>query len=1190
MSDSGSPSVADTQEIDAGNTVEDWRILGLEVLQLKCNTYGIQATGRTKTLAHKLFKHFHPPDSDEDEVSDVGSAATDTATEEPKDNAPLVEHRADNDDRADEQAESDIDREIAALKMQTAMFEAQFEGEGNGNDVPLDQHRNEVDAENDGYVSPDISLPGSPNSASREWMNEKPTSHSSERSARESDDPPRRTKRPAQVNVSPSNSPAHRRKVRRKTRSSRTKGVPAPVSKPVTNQVNQSSFERFMKELEDQRQSQKIRDLEVRALRSELSSLKKSKTTIQTTKHTIPNAPIAAVDSTQRSKRKTKSPTKKSSPIKRKARTHASSSRGVSTGNNVNYSNLFHSAPKSMMAAGASTTSFPPPPIKKELMDLIKKEEYVNFNKLKPKNFSRKANDERNRKIEATYNEQGGIEFKSSRSETINNFAEWMEAWNLYLAARLHFDFNCFKVLFGYQTQITNLMVKYNFDAVYTYDIAFRHAMAAERTIPPRDRVRKWSKLNEDLANYHLKEEQKAPLVCFWCQEEGHLANRCDLKKSHQKAKKGQQHLQVPPLMHLNPFNSTPRFPTPPPPPPSRPPGFRSGGRGNNPPRQPQQPQQPQQGQSIPPCRRWESAGACRWRPVTSAPLVDQERMQPSTASGERPPASDQAVPKLPPFMDLPLSAQNQYVNISNLKHELKNYHDQGAVNNMLVGLQHGFDIGFRGQFSDTFPQNNSSASKNAELVSKSINKEVERGHTAGPFTTTHPTHNHISTIGAAIKSDGSARLIMDLSHPSGSSVNDSINKEEFPTNYVHFDVATTLVRKMGRGCFLSKIDIKHAFRILPVRPEDWPLLVYFWEGHYYVDLKLPFGGRSSPSIFTNFADLLCWILTTNYKLVAIHYADDYLLFTIPCLLRARENLEILLQVFEFLGIPVALDKLVGPATVVIYLGIQINTMEFTISIPSDKMEEMLSLLPKWCSRRTCKKRKLLSLIGKLNFCATVVRSGRLFVRRLIDLSTTVTEMHHYVTLNAEAKDDIHWWCEFLPQWNCHSIIPDPLVIKSTDIKLFTDAAKTIGFGALMDKAWIQSVWPPHLKDADIDYKELFAIMAATLTWGSSWSGKRIVFVTDNKPITQIWSSGTTSSSSLMNIIRKLFLFAASHDFSISFKHIYGHFNEAADALSRFQVQRFRSLVPDADSQPTPLPPQVWEVGNHLYRHTACSS
>ena len=263
-----------------------------------------------------------------------------------------------------------------------------------------------------------------------------------------------------------------------------------------------------------------------------------------------------------------------------------------------------------------------------------------------------------------------------------------------------------------------------------------------------------------------------------------------------------------------------------------------------------------------------------------STGIVGSECVNISASNPQVSPTDTPQEPGVTPFFkEIPHGIENQFVNISKLTKELKRHPDEDRVERVLHGLKHGYDIGFRGEFKETFPKNNASAFRHKHLLSASVDKEVARQHTAGPFL--HPpfVRNHISPLGADIKPDGTARLIMDLSQPKGESINEHISKEDFPTNYVHFDVATTLVRKMGRGCLLSKIDIKHAFRLLPVRPEDWPLLVYYWEGHYYVDLKLPFGARSSPSIFTDFADLLCWILTTNYKLVVIHYADDYLLF-----------------------------------------------------------------------------------------------------------------------------------------------------------------------------------------------------------------------------------------------------------------------------------------------------------------------
>ena len=244
-------------------------------------------------------------------------------------------------------------------------------------------------------------------------------------------------------------------------------------------------------------------------------------------------------------------------------------------------------------------------------------------------------------------------------------------------------------------------------------------------------------------------------------------------------------------------------------------------------------------------------------------------------------------------------------------------------------------------------------------------------------------------------------------------------------------------------------------------------------------------------------------------------------------------------------------------------------------------MEQM----PKWCKRRTCTQVQLQSLTGKLNFFGKVIRAGRVFTRRLIDLIHTVHRPNHHISLTSSAREDLHWWCELLQSWNQASIIPDPKLVLSTDILLFTDAAKRQGFGAILGNSWIQSSWPPLWQAMEIDIKELFAIVAAVVTWGHLWQGRRIVIVTDNKPITQIWSSGSTPAPDLMALTRRLFLFAAQNHFSISFKHILGHFNPVADALSRFQVERFRQLMPTADVHPTAIPETVWDIWPQNHEH-----
>ena len=78
-------------------------------------------------------------------------------------------------------------------------------------------------------------------------------------------------------------------------------------------------------------------------------------------------------------------------------------------------------------------------------------------------------------------------------------------------------------------------------------------------------------------------------------------------------------------------------------------------------------------------------------------------------------------------------------------------------------------------------------------------------------------------------------------------------------------------------------------------------------------------------------------------------------------------------------------------------------------SITPERKEALLAELNQFWRRR-CKKRELLSLIGKLSFASKVVPSGRIFLRRLIDISTSVEKLHYHLPLTQEAKLDMKWW------------------------------------------------------------------------------------------------------------------------------------------------------------------------------------
>ena len=121
------------------------------------------------------------------------------------------------------------------------------------------------------------------------------------------------------------------------------------------------------------------------------------------------------------------------------------------------------------------------------------------------------------------------------------------------------------------------------------------------------------------------------------------------------------------------------------------------------------------------------------------------------------------------------------------------------------------------------------------------------------------------------------------------------------------------------------------------------------------------------------------------------------------------------------LGVVVKEEKTVGPTTTLTFLGIELDTIEQIARLPDGKLTELLSELRHFCRCKSCTKRELLSVIGKLVFTSKVIPAGRIFTRRLIDASMSVARYHHRIHLNHEIRADLQWWLDFTSEWNGQS-------------------------------------------------------------------------------------------------------------------------------------------------------------------------
>eukprot|EP00732_Lithocolla_globosa_P002698 Lithocolla_globosa_v1_NODE_1862_length_2289_cov_60.952551.p2 type:complete len:206 gc:universal NODE_1862_length_2289_cov_60.952551:185-802(+) len=191
----------------------------------------------------------------------------------------------------------------------------------------------------------------------------------------------------------------------------------------------------------------------------------------------------------------------------------------------------------------------------------------------------------------------------------------------------------------------------------------------------------------------------------------------------------------------------------------------------------------------------------------------------------------------------------------------------------------------------------------------------------------------------------------------------------------------------------------------------------------------------------------------------------------------------------------------------------------------------------------------------------------------MIILSTVVSAPHHYIYLNKSFSKDLNWWQKFIKQWNGISIFDTLKYTVHHDVEIFVDASKTIGFGGFWDGKWFQQRWSeitfpdPSLKD-DINWLELYVVVVAAVLWGKCWEKLRVLFRSDNKAVVDILHSNTSRNEHYMDLVRLLHFVSATNSFTITATHIAGSSNNIADSLSRFQVMRFRTLAPAAETFP----------------------
>ncbi len=466
-------------------------------------------------------------------------------------------------------------------------------------------------------------------------------------------------------------------------------------------------------------------------------------------------------------------------------------------------------------------------------------------------------------------------------------------------------------------------------------------------------------------------------------------------------------------------------------------------------------------------------------------------------------------------------------------------------------------------------------------------------------------------------------------------SVNDGISSETFRCSFAKLSDAVDMIRKLreqGESVYMAKADVEDAFTNIPVRDDEMHLMAFSCDIDFddplielpvgverlvgkhrlvFVNSRFPFGLRSAPAVFEAVAQTVRQIARFMFNVtLSVGYLDDVLILQ-TSKARCEDDLAIYMAVLRMIGLAPQLAKCSTEAvTKLDFLGIDIDTIKQEVSMPELRIQRMKEILDEWAGRTSCTRVELESLIGTMQHMTKGVPAGRMFLRRAIDLlwdkgprrnemSEDLTGMPYGVDaegceytvvgessavspkkrhpgrvyrLTTEFHLDIQWWRDNMVKFN-HQGFPflTDCPPECMELELATDASD-VGFGGRFGNEWFAYAWEHDENELfTIAYRELFAVVVAVCTWGHLFRGKIIHFWNDNTNTILAAKKATTRDPQMMHLLRALHSLCVDFQMHVWFDYINTKDNSIADALSRLDFKRFHTLLPTANTTPSPV-------------------
>ena len=268
---------------------------------------------------------------------------------------------------------------------------------------------------------------------------------------------------------------------------------------------------------------------------------------------------------------------------------------------------------------------------------------------------------------------------------------------------------------------------------------------------------------------------------------------------------------------------------------------------------------------------------------------------------------------------------------------------------------------------------------------------------------------------------------------------------------------------------------------------------------------------------------------------------------------------------------PIAKDKTVGPTKSLSFLGITLNTSNFTAALPIDKVTKYLAHTKSLLFSTNTSLRDLKSLIGKLQFATYVFFGGACYLRSLHDATIGKRKPSSRIRITKNMKKDLLTWYRFLLLKNFKPICSIKPTINSDDLNFFSDSSP-LGYGATFNSKYIQGTFPSSWKEKSIQLLELYPIFLMVQVFAPQIEGTNLIFFSDNEAIVAVLNKLSSPNKPIMSLIRPIITTLLKYNINFRAKHIPGKLNILCDKLSRQQASPQLLREYGMDLSPTPVP------------------